>query len=106
MGRMSRNKGKGGEREFARLLTDHGFDARRGVQYQGGPDSPDVVCDGLDIHWEVKRTERLRLYDALHQAGAEAPEGKIPVVAHRRNHHDWVVILDAVEFLKIMRETS
>ena len=32
----SRNKGKRGEREFAALLREHGFDARRGQQFAGG----------------------------------------------------------------------
>ena len=57
MGRKSREKGKRGEREFAKYCRDHGYDCRRGQQYSGlGGD--DVV--GLpNIHIEVKRTERL-----------------------------------------------
>ena len=43
----SRQKGKVGEREFAALLRVQGFDARRGVQFCGGVDSPDVVSDAL-----------------------------------------------------------
>ena len=39
----SREKGKRGERELAAKLREHGYDCRRGVQYQGGPDSPDVI---------------------------------------------------------------
>ena len=35
----SRRKGKVGEREFAALLREHGFDARRGQQFSGSPDS-------------------------------------------------------------------
>jgi hypothetical protein len=49
MGRMSRQKGKRGEREAAAELGQLlGVDARRGVQYQGGPESPDVVLDADD----------------------------------------------------------
>ena len=33
MSKMSREKGKRGEREFCELLREHGFDARRGQQY-------------------------------------------------------------------------
>jgi Holliday junction resolvase len=60
MGKMSRTKGKVGEREVAELLRANGFHAaRRGVQYQGGADSPDVI--GLPgFHNEVKRTEAAR----------------------------------------------
>ena len=46
----SRDKGKRGERMAAKKFREHGFDTRRGVQYQGGPDSPDVVGpEGLHI---------------------------------------------------------
>ena len=34
----SRRKGKVGEREFAALLRENGFDARRGQQFSGSPD--------------------------------------------------------------------
>ena len=62
----SRNKGKAGEREAAAELGSLlGVAARRGVQYQGGPDSPDVVLDGVAIHVEAKRTERLLLWAAI-----------------------------------------
>ena len=53
----SKDKGKRGERMAAAKFREHGFDARRGVQYSGGPDSPDVVGpEGL--HIEVKFTEK------------------------------------------------
>lgn len=99
----SRAKGAAGEREWAQFLRDHGYEARRGQQFKGGADSPDVVCDDLPrIHWEVKRTEALRLWDALAQAGREGrPFGKTPVVAHRANRREWVVILDATDFLEL-----
>jgi Holliday junction resolvase len=58
----SKRKGKEGEREFAHLCQTFGFQARRGQQYRGGPDSPDVV--GLPfLHVEVKRRERVDLYE-------------------------------------------
>lgn len=90
MGKTSREKGKRGEREVASILRSYGYNARRGVQYQGGQDSPDVV--GLPhIHIEVKRTERLDLYGALSQSKADAGDD-MPVVIHRRNNCEWVVI--------------
>jgi len=93
MSRMSRNKGKRGELELAAELRRlFGVDARRGVQYHGGADSPDVVADLPGIHIEVKRTERLSLYPAMEQAAADAGD-KVPIVCHRANRKDWVAII-------------
>jgi hypothetical protein len=39
----SRTKGKRGEREFASLLREHGFDARRGQQFCGGEDNREFL---------------------------------------------------------------
>lgn len=98
MGKTSRDKGKRGERELANFLKEKGYKARRGVQYQGGPDSPDVT--GLPgIHVECKRTEALRLYDAMKQAKNDADPFSLPAVFHRRNNEDWVVIMDIEDWL-------
>ena len=94
MGRFSRNKGKVGERELARELSRVlGVSARRGVQFCGGPDSPDVVTDIPGIHFECKRTERFRLYEALDQAVEDGGIEKIPVVMHRQNKKPWVAVV-------------
>lgn len=102
MGKKSRDKGKVGEREVAEVLREHGWVARRGVQYAGGPDSPDVVAPSFPFHIEVKRTERFRLYPALEQAAEEAPEGAPPVVFHRPNHKPWVAVLRAEDLLDLL----
>ena len=53
----SLEKGKRGEREAAKAMAEHlGCVAKRGVQYQGGVDSPDVVHNIAGLHVEVKRT--------------------------------------------------
>ena len=94
MGRMSRNKGKVGERELAQELSRVlGVTARRGVQYSGGPDSPDVVTDIENVHIECKRTEHFRLFEALDQSIRDAGESSVPLVMHRPNHRPWVVVL-------------
>lgn len=95
-------KGKVGEREFAAVLRGLGFEARRGRQFSGSPDSPDVVTSVEGIHFEVKRTEKLQLFGALKQAEHDAG-ASIPVVAHRKNRTPWVLILkmeDIPEFIK------
>ena len=104
MGSMSRQKGKRGERECAAELGQLlGVDARRGVQFQGGPDSPDVVLDGVAIHVEAKRVEALQLYAAIEQATSDA-DGKVPIVWHRRNGKPSVVIVETSRLLELARE--
>lgn len=98
MGKASRDKGKVGEREVAALLREHGFEARRGVQYQGGPASQDVV--GLPgFHIEVKRVEAFNLHAAMAQADQDRDAAATPVVFHRRNAGEWVVVMKAHDFL-------
>lgn len=97
----SRRKGKKGELEIAHILEAFGYQARRGQQFHGGADSPDVVCDGLkDFHIEVKRVEAGNLYIWLEQAIKDAG-GKVPVVMHRRTRQEWVAILRLEDFLKM-----
>ena len=99
----SRRKGKVGEREFASLLREHGFDARRGQQFAGGADSPDVVSDALAwLHVEVKRVQNLNLTDACVQAEGDS-RGKPWVVAHRRNHAPWLITMRAEIFFELLR---
>lgn len=98
----SRNKGAVGERELAQFLRDNGFEARRGQQFHGGPGSPDVVTNLDNIHLECKRVEAGNLYNWLEQAERDA-DGKVPVVAHRRNKKDWVAILPLQRLLEIIR---
>ena len=105
-GARSRRKGAVGERELAAVLTAEGFDARRGQQHRGGPDSPDVIVPSLPrIHFEAKRCERLNMYDAIGQAKRDAGD-KLPIVAHRRNAHEWLAIMPLGDLLAILRESS
>lgn len=96
MGRMQRQKGKRGERELAhelnRVLGEH-TKAKRGVQYQGGADSPDVAL-ALPLHIECKRAETLNAYAALEQAKTDAPDGVPAIVCHRRNGQKWIAIVE------------
>lgn len=102
----SRDKGARGERELAAELRKHGYDTHRGMQYKGGPDSPDV--SGLPyIHIECKRRERFgsaELYDSIAQASRDA-EGTddIPAVFHRTNNNPWIVSMKLEHWMKIYR---
>ena len=105
MGGMSKEKGKRGEREAAAELGALlGCDARRGVQYQGGPGSPDVVLEGVAIHVEAKRTEKLSLWPAVDQAKADAPTGSVPIVWHRPNRRGSVIVVETARLLELARE--
>lgn len=93
MGARSRRKGQRGELEAAAELRRlFRVEARRGRQYCGSTESPDVMCNIDQVHFEVKRTETLRLYDALTQAIQDAGT-QVPVVLHRTNRQPWVAIV-------------
>lgn len=99
----SKQKGNRGERELACQLRAYGYDCRRGQQFSGANGDADVV--GLPgIHIECKRTERLSLYDALAQAKHDAKDGKMPVVMHRKNHCEWVVIQPLSDWIELYKE--
>jgi hypothetical protein len=98
----SKQKGARGERQWAKFCRDQGFaDCRRGQQYNG-LDGEDVV--GLpEIHVEVKRVERLNINDAMFQSQCDA-QGKIPIVAHRKNDDVWLVTMNAYDWFKLYKE--
>ena len=96
-----RQKGARAEREFAHLLREYGYEAERGVQHAGGKDSPDVKTNMSGIHWEIKRTERLRLHDALKQGQRDAGENEMAVVGYRRNNDEWIVIQPFEDWIEL-----
>ena len=101
----SREKGKRGERQWRDELRGHGYAARRGQQFSGSPDSPDVICETLAwLHFEVKAVERLNIEDAMEQARRDAG-GKRPAVAHRRKFRPWLVTMDAETFFGFLGGT-
>ena len=99
----SRAKGAMGERELAKKLTEvFGCEARRGQQFQGSPDSPDVVTSLDGVHIECKRVERFEIYKAMEQAKRDSGD-KIPVVCHRKNRGEWLAVVrldDLPELIK------
>jgi Holliday junction resolvase len=108
----SREKGKRGERQWRDELRANGYSARRGQQFAGSAESPDVVCEDLPwVHFEVKAVERLNIEDAMEQARRDCHEKaqkdskteKIPIVAHRRNFRPWLVTMEAGTFFKLLR---
>ena len=95
----SREKGKKGEREIARLIRERGYDVRRGQQFSG-LEGEDVV--GLDyIHIEVKRVEQLNIDNAMEQAKRDAKSSQMPAVFHRKNNKKWKVTLEFEDFMTL-----
>lgn len=99
----SKRKGCRGEREAAAALVKAfpGTEARRGQQFTGGPDSPDVHwIEG--VHVEVKRTESLRLWEAVEQANRDCGD-RIPIVLHRPNGRPWLAIVELEDLPDLAR---
>ena len=102
----SKRKGKTGELELARKLKEHGYDVRRSVQYNGKEEEGQADLLGLPgIHIECKRTEALRLYEAVDQAKRDSRgKNKIPIVFHRKNNCEWLAIMSVDDFMEIYKE--
>lgn len=95
----SREKGKRGELEVAKVLREYGYNTRRGVQYCGANGDADVV--GLPgVHLEIKRTERLNLDKAMEQSCRDAKADEVPVVIHRKNRGNWNITMSLESFLE------
>lgn len=101
----SRDKGKRGELELSHVLQKYGYETRRGQQFSGANGDADVV--GLPgVHIECKRVENLNIYKAMEQSTADAREGEMPVVMHRKNHKPWLVTLDIKDFMELYGRTE
>lgn len=106
IGRSSKRKGKIGELEVVNLLKAAGYNAHRSMQYCGATgDVPDVVVEGLPLHIEVKRVERLNLKQAYQQAVHDSKKNgnNFPVVFHRLSYQPWMVTLSAEDFLELCK---
>ena len=98
----SNRKGKTFERWVARYLREKGHEnARRGQQYHGGADSPDVV--GLDgFHIECKNTERWSPYEFMKQSVRDSGEGEIPIVIAKKNNEKPIVLIRLDDFMEVI----
>lgn len=84
------------------IFIAHGFPARRGQQFAGGTDSPDVVIPDLPwLHIESKFVENLDLNKALEQAERDAEE-KFPVVMHKKKNKNWMVTMSVESFFELI----
>jgi hypothetical protein len=94
MGRASKRKGKGGEREWAiesngTRIWEHLHD----------------VLDQWGNYWEVKREKigYTKVYDALEEHALhyrESGDGEVPMVAIRQDDKPWIVAFYASDWLE------
>lgn len=94
MSRSQREKGKLGERRARDIVKSWGINARRGVQYRGDPEAPDVVCEA-DIYVEAKWRAAGHPGKWLAEAAVEAPLNHVPCVIHKRPRQPELVTLYA-----------
>ena len=100
----SKQKGKRGELELVKEFKKRGYEARRGQQFKGTPDSPDILIDDLpNLHTECKRVEALNLYKAYEQACNDKGEKQTPVVFHRKTRKEWLAVLSLNDFFKLLK---
>ena len=104
MGKLSRDKGKVGERETVKTYRSWGLpDPRRSQQVDGSLSSDVVVPVLPDLHTESKRYAKIGAMRFMDQAVADAagvtengrPYGKdpLPVVVMREDHGEQVIML-------------
>lgn len=106
----AKNKGNRGELEwrdilnkkfgvkYARTPLSGGLDFKGDVSRMYG--SKKSIIDGY--HWEIKRVEKLNIHKAFEQARKDKRD-KTPVVAFRRNLGNWMICLDADDFLNLLK---
>lgn len=103
----SRAKGARGERmaaaAWAEAIGLPQETCRRGQQFAGGTDSPDVVQPIAGIHLEVKNTERGNPYLWVAQAVRDGGQ-KVPVVLHKRNGQDWLAVVRLTDVRRFAAE--
>lgn len=120
MAKGSKGRGIRGELEARDLINIAGFQARRGQQYEGSSDSPDIVVPELkDIcHIEVKCVGGFlskKMKDAYLKAQDECSSPQTPVLIHRylakpaKSQEErklakrWLVTVDARFFFRMLR---
>ena len=98
MSNHSRAKGVKGEREVRDLFEQRGFHVRG---LEGGGDHL-AIGHGCTLHLEVKRKERINVWECLTQAETEAPPDVPALLVFRRNRSAWKICIDAHDFLELI----
>ena len=103
----SRAKGARNERMWASICRDEGYSlTRRGCQFAGGPDSPDIQTGDAElerIHFEVKSGKRIDVWGAIAQAERDKALGKLAVCPLHRDRYDWIVAMPSRDWFRMLR---
>lgn len=107
MGKMSREKGKRGERECRDIWKEHGYvEVHRSSQYCGkGESAADI--EGVDprLHIETKvGYSYKKVYDFMEQAKADAKDGQIPIVNCKMDRQEWLCVMRLEDFIEIWKD--
>ena len=101
----SRAKGKRGELEAAEALGRIGIDCRRSAQYCGKAGDADLICEGVDLHVEVKLSERLNPYAYIGQAIDDSRASRrCPIVVMRSSYKPWLVLVRLDDLPRLAQE--
>lgn len=96
-GKRSRRRGKTGERELCKELDRLGLPGfRRSQQNTGRHGDADIENSIIETELliECKRVERISINAVMKRAMEDAhAKNRIPVIAHRKNHHPWLLTI-------------
>jgi hypothetical protein len=112
MGRLSREKGKRGEREVVNVFKANGVDARRTapMQADGKGDDSDVALSVPGFHIESKMAARITIVEWTRQAAQESGPTRVPVVAwrlcSRGNSTPWQASLPLEDFAVLVARSA
>lgn len=104
----SKQKGKRIELDFVHFLGKNGIYSFRSKQYCGSNGDADVVSPDLEnFHFEVKGGGQVpkKIHEFMDQASEDCKKSrKIPVVAMRRDHKEFLMVIRAEDWLKMIDE--
>ena len=101
----AKNKGAEGEREAASFLNSllPWMDAKRGRQFSGGEDSPDVTHNCPFIHIEVKRVEK-PTFNAWAKQLTKDQGKRIGIIMYRCNRGEWWFCVRGTEVIALINK--
>ncbi len=106
MAKSQRTKGAAGEREFCKLLAGYGFPDPKRLLGQARDSGGDIPTP--PILWEVKRRQRIAVYEFMRQCIDAVGNSKcsVPAVAMRADGEDWLVVMRAADILPLLKTVT